>query len=308
MTQQEQLSLLFSTGMLFSIALNLPLVLVFNINGQKMEKYYVGGVTLIALVSNLVPYASGHLGWDDINETCWYDSKDPSAMLHWLVGTQTIWILLASLGEVVSFIVIVGYMVVYRLVPRGTPSSYASTPSLRPGSTILRLRNIILRISLYPIVSCILNISTTVSEFYLLKTGQKKDPISQQKNWGLNLAELAIYAGRPLIYGLLAATDPSFIRALRALRYPENESATLSQIRTPGLEMSTIIYLPHDEISINEQDKDKENTSESSLEAERTVKAISTTAAPDINLECGKVQSSVDGNGTGASMDVMHHI
>ncbi|KAF7340506.1 hypothetical protein MSAN_02122000 [Mycena sanguinolenta] len=304
----EQLSLLFSVGMFFSIAVNLPLVLVFNINGKRMEKYYVGGIALIALVSNIVPYASGNFGWDDVNETCWYHSKDPSAKLHWLVGTQTVWILLASLGEVVSFIVIVGYLVVYRLVPRDTSSSYASTPSHRPGSTILRFRNTILRIGLYPIVSCILNISTTVIEFYLLQTGQRNVPAYQQKNWRLELADLAIYAGRTLLYGLLAATDPSFIRALRALRHPANESAMLSQIRTPGLEMSTIIYLPPDKISINEQDKDKNNTSESSLEAQGRVENLSTMPAPDINLEYGKATSLVDGNDTGASMDVMYHI
>ena len=101
-----------------------------------MEKYYVGGVTLIALVSNLAAYASGNLGcvlvyrrepatvliptslwcrWDDVNGTCWYHSKDPLVMSHWLVGTQSVWILLASLGEVIAFIVIVGYLVVYRV-------------------------------------------------------------------------------------------------------------------------------------------------------------------------------------------------
>ncbi|KAJ6452759.1 hypothetical protein C8R45DRAFT_1223352 [Mycena sanguinolenta] len=300
----SNLSLLFSAGMFFSIAINLPLVLAFNINGKKMEKYYVGGVTLIALVSNVAAYASGNLGWDDVNGTCWYHSKDPSVMLHWLVGTQSTWILVASLGEVIAFIVIIGYLVVYRLVP-DAPSSCGSTGSHKPGSTILRFRNIILRIGLYPIVACILNISTTVIEFYLLETGQKNIPEFQQKNWRLDLADFAIYAGRPLIYGLLAATDPSFIRALRALRHPENESETLSQIRTPGLEMSTIIYLPQDEISINEQGKDKDTTA-SSLEAQSRVGEISTMFAPDINPEMGKARSLVDG--TGVSIDVMYHI
>ncbi|KAJ6479071.1 hypothetical protein C8R45DRAFT_933852 [Mycena sanguinolenta] len=280
MTQQQQLSLLFSAGMFFSIAINLPLVLALNIDGKNMEKYYVGGVTLIALVSNLAAYASGNLGWDDVNGTCWYHNKDPVVMLHWLVGTQSVWILLASLGEVIAFIVIVGYLVVYRLVPEDTPSSYASNASHRPGSTILRFRNIILRI---------------VLKFYLLQNGQKNIPAFQQKNWRMYLADFAIYAGRPIIYGLLAATDSSFIRALRALRNLENESETLSQIRTPGLEMSTIIYLPQDEMSINEQDKDKETTTEPSLEAQSRVGESSTIFAPDINLEVGKARSLVDG-------------
>ncbi|KAF7340508.1 hypothetical protein MSAN_02122200 [Mycena sanguinolenta] len=265
---------------------------------KKWKKYYVGGVTLIALVSNVVPYASGNLGWDDVNETCWYHGKDPSEMLRWLGGTQTVWVLLASLGEVVSFIVIIGYLVVYRLVPEDTASSCASTSPRRPGSTILRFRNIVLRIGLYPIVSCVFNVSTTVIEFYLLQAGQKNVAASQQKKWRLDLANIVIYAGRPLIYGLLAATDPSFIRALHALHYPENESATLSEIHTPGLEMSTIIYLPQDDISID-----------GSLEAQRRVEESPTISTPNImNPENGKMRSPAGENGTGASIDVIYHI
>ncbi|KAF7340515.1 hypothetical protein MSAN_02123000 [Mycena sanguinolenta] len=290
-------SLLFSAGMFFSIAVNLPLVLAFNVNGQKMEKYYVGGITLIALVSSLAAYASGILGWDDVGKTCWFHSKDPLATLHWLIGTQTVWILLASLGEVIAFIVIIGYIVVYKLVAKDTPSSYASTPSLSPGSTILRFRNIILRIGLYPLVSCIFNISVTAIEFSSVQIGQETVATSQQKR--LNFAGLAIYAGRPLIYGLLAATDPSFIRALRALRHPETDPETLSQIPTPGLEMSTIIYLPQDEFSISDQDKDKDDTAESSLETQGRVEEIPAISTPDINPEPG----------TGAALiDVMQHI
>ncbi|KAF7345152.1 hypothetical protein MSAN_01891400 [Mycena sanguinolenta] len=303
----EQLSVLFSAGMFFSIGVNLPLVLAFNINGQKMEKYYVGGTTLIALVSNLVPYVSGNLGWDDDNRACWYRTKDPSAKLHWLVATQSVWVLLASLGEATAFIIIIRYLVVYRLVTEDTPPSFASTMPHRPGPTILRLRNIILRIGLYPMVSCILSISTTIIEITLLQPRQTNVTASQQ-NWRLDLADATIYAGRPLIYGLLAATDPSFIRALRALRYPENESEALSQIRTPGVEMSTIIHWPQDEISINEQNKDKDNTLEFSLGAQRRVEETSTISTPDVNPEIGKMQSLVDGNGMGVPIDVMYHI
>ncbi|KAJ7430606.1 hypothetical protein B0H11DRAFT_1942758 [Mycena galericulata] len=54
--------------------------------------------------------------------------------------------------------------------------------------------------------------------------------------------DLAIYSGRPLIYGLLAATDPSFIRALRALRHHEDESTTQSHdLGRSALCLSTVI-------------------------------------------------------------------
>ncbi|KAF7378418.1 hypothetical protein MSAN_00268400 [Mycena sanguinolenta] len=301
LTFLSDLTAVFSAGMFCSIAINLPLVLAFNVNGRKMEKYYVGGITLIALVSNVVPYASGMPGWDDVNEICWFRTKDPSGMPHWLVDTQSVWLLLASLGEVVSFIVVAGYLVMYRLVP-DVPSSYASTASHRAGSTILRFRNIILRIGLYPLVSCIFNISTTVIMFYLFQNHHAES----QPNWKVNLAGLAMSAGRPLIYGLLAATDPSFIRAMRALSHPENEAETLSQVRTPGPEMSTIIYLPYDGSSINEQDKD--NTLGSSLQARMRGDETSTTSTSVVNPEMGRVHSLANDNGTSASIDVGCHI
>ncbi|KAF7358620.1 hypothetical protein MSAN_01200700 [Mycena sanguinolenta] len=297
------LTSVFSAGIFFCIAINLPLVLMFNINGRKMEKYYVGGITLISLVPNLASYASGNLGWDEVNGTCWYHSKDLSVMLRWLVVTQSVWVVLASFGEVVSFMVIIGYLVVYGLFSEDTLSSYASTASHRPGSTILRFRNIILRIGLYPLVSCIFNVSTTVLGLYMFENPRLKH--EPQLSWRLNLAGLAIKAGRPLIYGLLAATDPSFIRALRALRHPDDESEMLSQVRTPGMEMSTIIYLPPDEISINEQHKD--NTTASSLEAQMRNETF-TTPTTVANPEVGRVPPPANNNGKLASLDVVYHI
>ncbi|KAJ6483151.1 hypothetical protein C8R45DRAFT_1000718 [Mycena sanguinolenta] len=295
----SNLCLVFSAGMFFSIAINLPLVLAFNVNGQKMEKYYVIGTMLTGIVSDIAPYVSGNLRWD---ETCWYDSKNPSAMLRWLVGAQIVWILLASLGEVISFTIILGYLAVYRLVPEDTPTSYPSTSSHRPGSTILRFRNIILRIGLYPLVSCILNISTSVIEFCLFQNHQNNVETSHRRNWRLDLANLAIYAGRPLIYGLLAATDPSFIRALNALRHPQNES---SQTCASGPVMTTLIYLPQDEISINEQDK--ADAPGSSLEVQMSRDETATTSTPDINPEMGG-EPLGDGNRTPAPINVVSHI
>ncbi|KAJ7321922.1 hypothetical protein DFH08DRAFT_357041 [Mycena albidolilacea] len=247
------LSLMFSAGMFFCIALNLPLVLALRINGQKMEKYYVLGIAFTCLIVNLASYASGSLGWDAVNETCWYSITDPEARLRWLIGTQTFWIVLFAVGEVVAFLVIVGYVVSYMLEtrcshadsqPRATDSSQASH---RPGLRILMFRNIILRVALYPIVSCVLNISTAVIDLYESRNYARKHLMSTELRWRLNLADLTIYAGRPLIYGLLAVTDPSFIRALRALRHPEDESTT--QPRDLGRSapcLSTVIDIPPD--------------------------------------------------------------
>ncbi|KAJ7101660.1 hypothetical protein C8R44DRAFT_988335 [Mycena epipterygia] len=216
------LSLMFSAGMFFCIAVNLPLVLAFNVNGQKMEKYYVLGAGLVCLICNVAPYAAGKLGWA-AEGTCWYSGTDPREVLRWIIGTETIWILLASVGEVGAFLIILGYLIVYELDARRfradtqLGASYTSESSRRTGSTILMFRNIILRIGLYPLVACLLNISTVVLD---LQSEQNKLSLP------LLLTDLTIYVMRPLIYVLLAATDPSFIRALQALRHPESDFET----------------------------------------------------------------------------------
>ncbi|KAJ7916939.1 hypothetical protein B0H13DRAFT_1996512 [Mycena leptocephala] len=99
------LSLMFSAGMAFCIGLNLLLVLAFSLNGQRMEKYYITGTALIISVCNIVPYAFGQFGWNTDAEMCWYRSTDPASRLRWFIGTQTVWLLLASFGEVVAFLI-----------------------------------------------------------------------------------------------------------------------------------------------------------------------------------------------------------
>ncbi|KAJ6566526.1 hypothetical protein B0H19DRAFT_1138076 [Mycena capillaripes] len=69
--------LLFSAGMFFCIGVNRPLVLAHNFNGQRMEKYYILATTVLSLGCNIVPYASGRLGWDTISHICWFSSTDP---------------------------------------------------------------------------------------------------------------------------------------------------------------------------------------------------------------------------------------
>ncbi|KAJ7623994.1 hypothetical protein B0H17DRAFT_1340460 [Mycena rosella] len=260
----SNLCLMFSAGMFFCMAINLPLVLAHNVNGQKMEKYYVLGTTLISLICNVVPYASGKFGWDATNSRCWYHSTNRADTMRWLIGTQTFWIMFSAVGEVGAFLTILGYFVAYELdMPRFYPdthfnTTYSSEASHRAGSTILQFRNIILRVGLYPLVSCLLNISTSVFDVY-----EMKNPESSASNWRLNLTDLAIYAGRPLIYGLLAATDPSLIRALRALRHPEDESKTQSHgpgWLMPSACLSTVIDMSSYEVDCDQTDREETST------------------------------------------------
>ncbi|KAJ6549121.1 hypothetical protein DFH09DRAFT_1366946 [Mycena vulgaris] len=219
------LSLLFSAGMFFCIGINLPLVLHHNVNGQRMENYYIIGTAVVSGVCNIVPYASGHLGWDTINHTCRYRSFDEASRMGWFIGTQTVWILLVTFGEVVAFLIMVRHLVAY-LATRGRfrearklSATYSSGASL---SNINTFRNIIIRIGLYPLVSCLLNISTSALELYIFD-----NPVQRDLNSRLNLMDLALFSARPLTYGLLAATDPSFIRALRELYSRSKKSSDL---------------------------------------------------------------------------------
>ncbi|KAJ7639955.1 hypothetical protein DFH06DRAFT_1430524 [Mycena polygramma] len=219
------LSLEFTAGMFFCMAINLPLVLAYKVNGQKMEKWYIFGTVFVSLICNVVPYASGGLGWAS-TQNCWYRSPDPAA-LSWLIGTQTTWTLFTCVGEVVAFLILVGYLVAYELETWRFPpddsrfiETRTSEASYGPGSTI----------RLYPFVSCLLNVTAAVLD---LRVMSQENP-----SMALSVADFAIPASRPLIYGLLAATDPasprtlirrdiqSFLRALRARRYPGLESET----------------------------------------------------------------------------------
>ncbi|KAJ7687609.1 hypothetical protein B0H17DRAFT_1069658 [Mycena rosella] len=229
----------------------LILVLAFNLNGQRMEKYYIFGTVLITGVCSVVPYVLDILGqWDAANKTCWYRSTDAASRVRWLVGTQTVWMLLASFGEIVAFLIVVGHLVAYELVTGRRFSdetklsgTYSSSISRRTGSTIHTFRNIILRIGLYPVVSCLLNVSTSLLDLHELNI------------WRIALTSLALFSARPLIYGLLAATDPSFLRALRELRFGSNRSSELDR-GTQGVApcFSTVLEL-HSSSTVTENSK-----------------------------------------------------
>ncbi|KAJ7722550.1 hypothetical protein B0H14DRAFT_3520283 [Mycena olivaceomarginata] len=212
------LSFMFSSCIFFCMALNVPLVVVYNISGQAIEKYYVTGTTLICLICNIPPYASGNLG-------------------------HISWLIIIAVGEVCAFVIIVGYLVTHELHllcrPAHTEASYSSEGS---GSTILKFRNIIPRIGLYPLISCLLGISAIGINLYESRKYKMEAFETTKLDTILMVVSIANCAGRPLIYGLLAATDPSFIRALRVLRHPDAETETQFCRRSGCL--STIVEIP----------------------------------------------------------------
>ncbi|KAJ7821335.1 hypothetical protein B0H14DRAFT_2831654 [Mycena olivaceomarginata] len=261
-------SLMFSSCIFFCIGLNVPLVVVCKINGQAMEKYYVAGTTLISLICMGIPYASGNLG---ALCSCYFNNADLAARSRGLLGTQISWIIMA-VGELGAFLIIVGYLVMHELHLLWRPAHTYSSEGA--GSTILKFRNIILRIGLYPLTSCLLIITTVGIGLYESRE-QKMEGFKMTK-----LVSIANSAGRPLIYSLLAATDPSFIRALQALRHPDTETETQS-CRRSGC-FSTIVEIPPQTSFDDGESLDNDHVPHECMRGHES------SATPNSDLEVGK--------------------
>ncbi|KAJ6483422.1 hypothetical protein C8R45DRAFT_1001289 [Mycena sanguinolenta] len=211
-------SLLFSACMYFCMALNLQLVLVHGVNGLMMQKYYVMGSSLLVAVCNITPLAvKGQFGlYDDL---CWFSNPDPALRYRWLVGTQSFWLFLMASSELVCFVILMAYMLRRRMVMRRIRSHISADMTntqhaAYDAAPILQFRAIILRITLYPLLSCVLGFSGTTLDLWLAKHVLENTELKVK----LTALDQCIFNARPFLYALLAATDPSFLRAVSALR------------------------------------------------------------------------------------------
>jgi hypothetical protein len=218
-------TLLLSATIFFCIALNLQLVIVHGVNGNMMEKYYIIGSFVFALALNIPVYAQGHYGWNVQNATCWYNDPDDKRRLRTIIAQLSFWILFIATAETVMFFVVLVHMVraernsrTFRL-----DSHVSSRVSNIKSATNFasRYRKIILRIGLYPLVSCVMNFSTVALDLYQTVVG-----VNTNLQFNLSLLDLSLYGIRLFFYAALAATDPSFLKAVRALRNPSSISGT----------------------------------------------------------------------------------
>ncbi|KAF7378433.1 hypothetical protein MSAN_00270200 [Mycena sanguinolenta] len=257
---------MFSACMFCCIALNLPLVLVFGVNGNKMEKYYIIGSVILCLACNIPPLAYGKLGWYAVNGTCWFRDPSPSGQLRWLVGAQSVWMVLMSMVEIISFILIVIFMKRHEvcfliIIPiqqlRADTSSRGATTRMtlesnRPAHPIVRYRSMILRIGLYPIFSCLFSLTACgLGAYNVLHVQSLTDLVrlayiinintitSLLQSFKLRILDLMIATLRPLLYALLAGTDPSLLRAIRSLHIKSSPSLSNSQVVLPTLTPSS---------------------------------------------------------------------
>ncbi|KAJ7701116.1 hypothetical protein B0H17DRAFT_1046044 [Mycena rosella] len=187
-------------GVCLIIVVLCALVLVHQIQGQTMEKYYVLGTFILSALCSIVPYASGKFGWDEFNQSCWFSSSDERTMK-------------------------IGY-----LISRGLLSlrlCECAADSSRSIQTAITMQRTTPHLGLYPLVSCLINFSTCIIDLYQINN----TPILTELDWRRNVADLVIYSLRPLIYGVLAVTDPAFLRALLKLRRPvETHFATITDV------------------------------------------------------------------------------
>ncbi|KAJ6493324.1 hypothetical protein C8R45DRAFT_989454 [Mycena sanguinolenta] len=238
-------SLLFSACMYFCMALNLQLVLIHGVNGFMMQKYYVIGSSLLVGVCNITPLAvGGQLGFYD--NLCWFSNPNPALRFRWLLGTQSFWLFLMASLELVCFVFLMSYMLRRRMAMRRIRSDISAEMSavqyvVYSAAPILQFRAIILRITLYPLLSCALGFSGTTLDLYLAKHRNTKLKVQ------LTTLDYCIFNARPFLYAVLAATDPSFLRAISALRLgagsedsQQSIGAAKSQPRSSG---STTPYL-----------------------------------------------------------------
>ncbi|KAJ7279660.1 hypothetical protein C8J57DRAFT_1221311 [Mycena rebaudengoi] len=213
--------LLFSASMFAAMALNLVLVLVFEVNGQKMEKYYILDAFILCAICSIVPYAAGRYGWE--------------VFCVPLRRTDT-GILGAELG---AFLLVIVHMLRYQ---RASKLAHGNARTAIP--PLIMYRRLILRIgestefAIYGLLittgisqtttppAGLLHHTPIVPDIYPALTGRLKTPQNQR------LVQLSstLFALRQVFYALLALTDPSFIRALSALlKRPTPRSGTSQQ-------------------------------------------------------------------------------
>ncbi|VDB86920.1 unnamed protein product [Peniophora sp. CBMAI 1063] len=228
-----QLSLQISSFLPFCIALNLQLVVVHGVRWKHLEKYYAACSVVMALAITIPPYAAGQYGWDPLELQCWYTNHVRQQRIAWQIGAQLIWTGLTVIGEVSTACMVVTYMFRAHLrrkrvlsVANSSMSSVSgyyrhktrsqavsSDNSLKPMAFHANTyANVIFRIALYPLVSFIINLTSIGTVIHSTST----NGIQNANDYRILLLSDFLYGGRAIVYALLAATDLSLLRAVRA--------------------------------------------------------------------------------------------
>ncbi|KAJ7815012.1 hypothetical protein B0H13DRAFT_2683893 [Mycena leptocephala] len=195
---------MFSACLFCCMAVNLQLVLIHGVNGNKMEKYYLLAAAFLSAACNIPPLAAGVFGWYAPAAKCWL-RVTPVAQRHWMVGTQSVPMILMSAIEVFCFMNILIFTLLRARTRTETSGSASATlASTLPKHPIVRFRPSIVRIEYkYTDIEC------------AYPTAEIPSPATLMY---VPIVDSCVYSIRPLLYALLAATDPAFLRAIQSLR------------------------------------------------------------------------------------------
>ncbi|KAJ7330988.1 hypothetical protein DFH08DRAFT_815073 [Mycena albidolilacea] len=188
-----------------------------------MERYYIIGATAFTLASTVPPYAAGQFGWSENARSCWYCNPDPEKVKQWILGTDTAPMITLAVGELIAFLMILGYFLFWRQTRVDSDGTYfEDIPT--PRSPIVMYKNIILRIGLYPLVSCLINIPASILDIRV--TISPDFTYAEGLGVTATISDAGLLSCRVLVYSLLALADPSFIRAIQEIRHsrvPNND-------------------------------------------------------------------------------------
>ncbi|KAJ3812841.1 hypothetical protein EV368DRAFT_82866 [Lentinula lateritia] len=229
-----QLTLQFSSFLLFCIVLNLQLVVLYGLDGQKLERYYFIGSFLMSIILVIPPYAAGQYGWDPLEQVCWYTNDDPRQRIAWQIGTQMAWTAMLAFGEIAASVSVTIFMLKHRIRTRqifvstsGTGTVSSSPPQVVHANNYKR---IIIRIALYPLASCFVNVLSIFTALHSTLT----DGIHDQEDYNILLLSDFLYGGRAIVYALLAASDPALVRGVQTLYHSLRGSHNAHSIGKPS--------------------------------------------------------------------------
>ncbi|KAG5640986.1 hypothetical protein DXG03_006450 [Asterophora parasitica] len=241
------LTLCLATFYTTCIAINLQLVLVHEVNGKMLEKYYIIVTVVLSLALNVPTYALGQFGWNALSETCWYSNDDKRKRLQWIIATQSFWISLAALTETVCSVIVLYWLYrfkrsIHSITRNATPSGRMASSDYPPRTSIAlnrdpRFRKIVLRIALYPMVSLLLNISTVA-----LDLNMSLHELRSRLDYYLLVIDLFMYGIRTFAYGALAFGDPSFINGIQEIlsrRRTRSAESNLTNLDFANTEITT---------------------------------------------------------------------
>ncbi|KAG7093481.1 hypothetical protein E1B28_007156 [Marasmius oreades] len=222
-----------SSFLFFCIGLNLQLVMIHGIDGAKAEKYYVWGSLSLALVLSVVAYVSKQVVYDSTQMGCYYYDPNPVRGFWWRMGMQNIWSFLTMAGELVTFCSVVIYMIRVKvfspgpgratIAPRsqGISASHQYRKPLGPR----QYRNVVLRISLYPLSSLATSGISAIGNISSPYQG-----MNSRSDWIAVSAFRAAFLFRGTVYALVAAADPAITQGLKVLyrHYARRQTSSLS--------------------------------------------------------------------------------